>query len=157
MPDRHLTRPNGPGSMRRRPDPRFDERPAVLKQERSVGELVGELSSDLSLLMRQEVALAKAEMSQKMAVAAKEGGKVAVGGLLAWIGALALTAAVIAGLHAIGVALWLSALIVGVIYAAVGFVMLKSGIDGLKKAPPKPERTVQTLKDDVNWAKEQIR
>src|SRR5690606_27894886 len=105
MPDRYLTRPNGPGSMRRRPDPRFDERPAVLRQERSVGELVGELSSDLSLLMRQEMALAKAEMSQKMSVAAKQGGKVAVGGLLAWIGALALTAALIAGLHAIGVAL----------------------------------------------------
>lgn len=157
MPDGQLTRPNGAGTMRRRQDPRFGDRPVVMGQERSVGELVGSLSSDLSLLMRQEMALAKAEMSEKAAVTAKQGGKVAAGGLLAYMGGLALTAALIAGLHAIGVALWLSALIVGVIYAAVGFFILKSGLDGLKSSPPKPERTVQTLKDDVNWAKEQLR
>ena len=158
MADARLTRPNGPGSIRRRgPDPRYSERPVIAGQERSVGELVGALSSDLSLLMRQEVALAKAEMSQKAALAAKQGGKIAAGGLLAYVGALALTAALIAGLAAIGVAVWLSALIVGIVYAAVGFFILKSGLDGLKKTPPTPARTVQTLKDDVNWAKEQMR
>jgi hypothetical protein len=158
MADRQLTRPNGPGSIaRRRPGAHLDERPVAMAQERSVGELVGALSSDLSLLMRQEMALAKAEMSQKAAVAAKAGGKVAAGGMLAYVGALALTAALIAGLAALGVAVWLSALIVGVIYAAVGFVILKSGLTAWKESPPTPTRTVQTLRDDVNWAKEQIR
>jgi lipid-binding SYLF domain-containing protein len=158
MPDRSLTRPNGAGAIRRRgPAGGFDERPVVMGQERSVGELVGALSSDLSLLMRQEMALAKAEMSQKATVAAKAGGKVAAGGLLAYVGALALTAAVIAGLAALGVAVWLAALIVGVVYAAVGFSILKSGLDALKQAPPMPARTVQTLRDYVIWAKEQLR
>ncbi|MDQ2669325.1 MAG: phage holin family protein [Gemmatimonadota bacterium] len=158
MADGHLTRPNGPGMMGgRRMDMRFDERPLVQGQERSIGELIGALSSDLSLLMRQEVALAKAEMGQKAAAAGKQAGKIAVGGVLAHTGALALTAAVIAGLAALGVAVWLAALIVGVIYLAVGFAMLKNGMTELKKAPPMPARTVQTLRDDVNWAKEQLR
>lgn len=158
MPDGSLTRPNGSGAIRsRRPVAGFDERPSVMGQERSVGELVGALSSDLSLLMRQEMALAKAEMSQKASTAAKAGGKVAAGGLLAYVGALALTAALIAGLAAIGVAVWLSALIVGIVYAAVGFAIAKSGLNALREAPPTPARTVQTLRDDVNWAKEQLR
>lgn len=158
MPDGALTRPNGPGAIRgRRPAGGFDERPSVMGQERSVGELVGALSSDLSLLMRQEMALAKAEMSQKARVTAKAGGKVAAGGLLAYVGALALTAAIIAGLAAVGVAVWLSALIVGILYAAVGVGILRSGLNALKDAPPTPARTVQTLRDDVNWAKEQLR
>ena len=158
MADPQLTRPNGPGTIRRRRhDPLLDERSAVAGQERSVGELVGALSSDLSLLMRQEVALAKAEMSQKASIAAKAGAKIAAGGLLAYVGALALTAALIAGLAAIGVPVWLSALLVGLIYAAVGYMILKSGLDTLKEEPPTPTRTVQTLRDDVNWAKEQVR
>lgn len=158
MPDGQISRTNGPRGMRaRRHDPRFDERPAVQGQERSIGELFGAVSQDLSLLMRQEVALAKAEMSEKAAVAGKNAGKVVGGGLLAYVGALALTAALIAGLAAIGVAVWLSALIVGIVYAAVGGILLKSGLDALKRSPPTPARTVQTLRDDVNWAKEQLR
>lgn len=157
MADRQITRANGPGSLR---TGRFDpvrDRPFVDAEDRSVGELIGALSSDLSLLMRQEVALAKAEMSEKAAVAGKNAGKIVGGGLIAYVGALALTAALIAGLTALGVALWLSALIVGVVYAAVGFMLLKSGMNALRQAPPTPTRTVQTLRDDVNWAKEQIR
>lgn len=144
--------------MRRpRHDPRYDDRPGVVGQERSLSELIGEVSSDLSLLVRQEVALAKAEMREKAAIAGKAGAKIVGGGLLAYVGALALTAALIAGLAAIGVAVWLSALIVGVVYAAVGYGVLQSGVKALRADPPKPERTVQTLRDDVNWAKEQLR
>ena len=78
MPDGQLTRPNGAGTMRRRQDPRFGDRPVVMGQERSVGELVGSLSSDLSLLMRQEMALAKVEVRQSVSHLGKGAARVGV-------------------------------------------------------------------------------
>lgn len=162
MPEADYTGGNGPVTATgplasRRHDPRFDERPVVRAQERSIGELMGALSQDLTLLLRQEVALAKAEVGQKATVAGKNAGKIVAGGLLAYVGALALTAALIAGLAALGVAVWLSALIVGILYAGIGFVILNSGLSGLREVNPAPERTARTLRDDVHWAKEQLR
>jgi hypothetical protein len=124
-------------------------------QERSIGELFGQLTEDLSLLMRQEVALAKAEMSAKVSRATGDLVAVGAGGLVALLGGLAFVAAIILGLVAVGVAPWLSALIVGAVLGVAGWVMLQRGLKDLKRVDPTPQRTVETLKDDVQWAKEQ--
>jgi Flp pilus assembly protein TadB len=124
--------------------------------ERSIGELFGELSQDMALLVRQEAQLAKTEMQQKVSKATTDLVAVATGGFVALLGALALTAAIILLLiHPIGITPWLAALIVAVVFGVIGWVLLQRGLKELKRTDPTPRRTVDTLKDDIEWAKEQ--
>ena len=135
------------------------EREAVLpelKQERSIGELFGQLSQDMTLLVRQEIQLARTEMSDKLSRLAANLISVAAGGFVAYLGGLALVAAVILALRDLAnISLAVSALIVGAILAVIGWVMLQRGLKEMKRVDLAPRRTVETLKDDVQWAKEQ--
>jgi hypothetical protein len=126
----------------------------ALREDRSIGELFGQLSQDMTLLFRQELQLARAEMSEKISQVTGNLVSVVAGGFVAYVGALALVAALILGLHeAADISPWVSALIVGAIFA--GYVMLSRGLKELKRVDLAPRRTVETLKDDVQWAKEQ--
>jgi hypothetical protein len=128
----------------------------ALREDRSIGELFGQLSQDMTLLFRQELQLARAEMSEKISQVTSNLVSVVAGGFVAYVGALALVAALILGLHeAAEISPWISALIVGVIFAVAGYVMLNRGLKELKRVDLAPRRTVETLKDDVQWAKEQ--
>jgi hypothetical protein len=128
----------------------------ALREDRSIGELFGQLSQDMTLLFRQELQLARAEMSSKISEVTTKLVSVVAGGFVAYVGALALVAALILGLHeAAEISPWVSALIVGVIFAVAGYVMLSRGLKELKRVDLAPRRTVETLKDDVQWAKEQ--
>jgi len=128
----------------------------ALREDRSIGELFGQLSQDMTLLFRQELQLARAEMSEKISQVTSNLVSVVAGGFVAYVGALALVAALILGLHeAADISPWVSALIVGVIFAVAGYVMLNRGLKELKRVDLAPRRTVETLKDDVQWAKEQ--
>jgi xanthine/uracil permease len=80
----------------------------------------------------------------------------AAGGLVAYAGLLAIIAAVIFLIADRGVPLWLSALIVGAIVAAIGYVLVQRGITALKQQDLTPRRTMQSLKEDTQWAKEQL-
>ncbi len=124
------------------------------KEERSVGELLSELTRELSTLFRQEVALAKTEMSHKATKAGKDVGFLAVGGAIAYAGFLAILAGVVL---ALGLVLpwWLSALIVGVVVAAIGYFLIRKGQTALKQLDLTPQETVDTLKEDKQWLKEQ--
>jgi len=126
-----------------------------IREERSFAELLGQLSEDVSMLMRQEVQLAKAEMSQKISRATGDVVKLGAGAIVALIGGLTLVAAVVLGLVALGVPPWLSALIVGAALGGIGYSMLGKGAKDLKRVDPTPHRTVSTLKDDLEWVKEQ--
>jgi uncharacterized membrane protein len=129
---------------------------AELKQERSIGELFGQLSQDMTLLVRQEVQLARTEMSEKLSRLATNLISVGAGGFVAYLGGLALVAAVILALRDLAnISLAVSALIVGAILAVIGWVMLQRGLKEMKRVDLAPRRTVETLKDDVQWAKEQ--
>ena len=129
---------------------------AELKQERSIGELFGQLSQDMTLLVRQEIQLARTEMSDKLSRLATNLVSVAAGGFVAYLGGLALVAAVILALRDLAnISLAVSALIVGAILAVIGWVMLQRGLKEMKRVDLAPRRTVETLKDDVQWAKEQ--
>lgn len=128
----------------------------ALREDRSIGELFGQLSRDMTLLFRQEIQLARAEMSEKISRVTSNLVSVVAGGFVAYVGALALVAALILGLHEVAeISPWVSALIVGAIFAVAGYVMLNRGLKELRRVDLAPRRTVETLKDDVQWAKEQ--
>jgi hypothetical protein len=128
----------------------------ALKEDRSIGELFGQLSQDMTLLFRQELQLARVEMSEKISQLTGNLVSIVAGGFVAYVGALALVAALILGLHDLAeISPWVSALIVGAIFAVAGYVMLNRGLKELKRVDLSPRRTVETLKDDVQWAKEQ--
>lgn len=126
-----------------------------VREERSLGELFGQLSQDMSLLVRQEVQLARTELSAKISDATGNVVKIAAGGFVAYIGALALVTALILGLADAGIKPWLSALIVGIVLAGVGYFLLRRGQQQLTNMNITPTRTVETIKDDIQWAKEQ--
>ena len=121
--------------------------------ERSLGELFGDLSRETSTLVRQEVTLAKAELTRTATQVGKEVGVLAVGGAIAYAGLLALLAAVVLGLVAFGLPPWLAALIVGVVVAGGGYALVRRGLSGLKGVDMAPRQTMETLTEDVNALK----
>jgi len=104
--------------------------------------------------MRQELTLAKTEMTQKATRVDRNIGALAVGGAVVYAGFLALVAAAILVLAAIGVPWWLSALIVGVVVVAVGALFVQRSLTALRQTDLAPRRTMQTLRDDTQLVKE---
>ncbi len=126
------------------------------KEEPTVAELMGELSQDISLLVRQEFQLARTELGEKVSHVGASLATVVLGGFLAYVGGLALVAALILVLHDVAhVSPWVSAIIVGAVFALGGFIAVKGGLTGLKRVDLTPRRTLDTLKDDIQWAKGQ--
>jgi hypothetical protein len=124
------------------------------RDDRSLGELFTELAQETSTLVRQEVNLAKTEMSQKASRAGRHAGILAAGGALAYAGLLAILAAVIVLLDNV-MPLWLSALLVGLVVVVVGYLLVRRGLDALKQEDFAPRETIETLKEDQRWAKDQ--
>jgi hypothetical protein len=124
-----------------------------LRQERSIGELFGQLTQDMTLLFRQEIQLARTEMSDKVSHLTTNLVSVLAGGFVAYLGGLALVACVILALRDLAnISLAVSALIVGAVLAVIGWVMLQRGLKEMKRVDLSPRRTVETLKDDVRIA-----
>jgi hypothetical protein len=122
-------------------------------RDRSIGELFSKLSNETSTLIRQEMALARAELTEKGKEAGKGAGLFGGAGAVGLLGAGALTAGVILLLD-LAIAAWLAAIIVGLIYVAIAAFLGLKGRDKIQAAtPPVPEQTVDTVKEDVEWAK----
>jgi hypothetical protein len=126
------------------------------RDERSLGDLIAELARETSTLVRQEVQLAKAELTQSATEAARGIGMLVAGGAVAYAGLLFLLLAVVFGLIEAGWDPWLAALIVGLVVVAIGAFLVLRARESLKPANLAPRRTVETLKEDQEWAKEQI-
>jgi len=120
--------------------------------ETSIGELIGNISNDMSRLFRQEVELAKAELKQEAAKAGKAAGLLGGAGFAGYLAVVLLSFALVFGLANVMDAGW-AALIVAVIWAVVGAVMYASGRKQLKTVDPMPHRTVDTIKEDAQWLK----
>ncbi|WP_433824537.1 phage holin family protein [Actinoplanes sp. CA-015351] len=118
----------------------------------SIGDLIGNISNDLSQLFRQEVDLAKVEMKQEAAKAGKAAGMLGVAGFAGYLAVVLLSFAVVFGLANVMDAGW-AALIVAVVWAAIGAVLFVNGRNKLKTVDPVPHRTVDTLKEDAQWLK----
>lgn len=127
------------------------------KADRSLPELVAEATSELSTLFRKEVELAKAEIRESLGNAGKGAGAFGAAGLAGYLALVFLSLAVMFGLDAAGLPLWAAALVVAVAYAVVAAVLAKTGKRALANASPVPDRTVETLKEDVAWAKHPTR
>jgi uncharacterized membrane protein YqjE len=126
-------------------------------RDRPVGELLSELAEQTSTLVRQELALARAELVEKGRHAGIGAGLIGGGGALALFAFGALTAALILLLD-LAMAGWLAALIVAVAYGAVAAVLALRGRREIEASTPVvPEQTVETLKEDVEWARTQVR
>lgn len=128
------------------------DRPDV--EGRSVGSLVSELTTDLSTLMRQELELAKVELRQEASKTGKAAGMLGGAGVAGWMVALFASMALMWALGEV-IPLGWAALIVALLWAAVGAVLFIRGRQQLREVRPVPEQTVQTLKEDVQWAKTQ--
>jgi xanthine/uracil permease len=132
----------------------------AIREERSIGQLLKELRDETTTLLRQEVDLAKTEMSEKALRTGRNLGSLAMGGGVAFLGALALLAAVIYGLTSVfnqfmsvGVAVWLAPLIVGLVLAAIGYSLVQKALATLRQESLTPKRTTQTLQENKEWLK----
>ena len=126
-----------------------------MKQERSLGELFSELASETSTLVRQEVALAKTELTQKAAYVGRNVGLLVVGGAVVCAAFLALMAAAVIGLSN-AMPSWAAALVVGVVVGIVGGALVFKAAYALKETDVTPRQTVETLKEDAQWVKEKM-
>ena len=127
----------------------------VVKEERSLGELFSELAGETSVLVRHEVALAQAELTDKAVGVGKNVGSLVVGGVIGYAALLAVLAAIVIGLANFMPA-WLAALIVAAVMGVAAFVMISSALSALKKTDLTPRDTVRTLKEDAKWLKNQM-
>jgi hypothetical protein len=125
-------------------------------REQPMGELFKQLSDDLSTLVRQELRLAQAEMTAKGKKAGVGIGMFGGAGIVALLALGALTTCLIAALST-GMEVWIAALIVTVLYGAIAGALALIGRDRVTEAtPPVPEQTMETVKEDAQWAKTQL-
>ena len=130
---------------------------AVETNGRSTGELVKDLSNQVSLLARQEIELAKAEMAEKGRKAGLGLGVVAAAGVSALLALGTLTACVVLALDG-AMPAWLAALIVALAWSVVAAVLASVGKQKVEQAgTPVPEQTVESVKEDIKWLKDQTR
>lgn len=125
--------------------------------DRSLGELFADLARETTTLVRKEVQLAKTELSQKAAFLAKHAVLIAAGGLIAYAGFIVLLVGLAFLLAQTGLPFWAAALLVGLVVCLAGGFFALKGLNGLKTADPVPHQTLETVKEDVQWAKQQTR
>jgi len=127
----------------------------MAKEERSLGDLFTELATETGTLVRQEVALAQTEIVYKATKAGKNVGYLVVGGAVAYASALAVIAGIVI-LLANFMPAWLSAMLVGVLIGGAGYFMIASALTELKKTDPMPRNTIETIKEDAQWLKNEV-
>ncbi len=131
---------------------------------RSVVALVKELRDETTLLFRQEIALAKTEMSEKASRLSRNAAYIAAGAAIATAGCIALMIAAIGGLYAVLVAAgmahmtagWLSPLILGVVVLAIGYVLVQMGVSSIREESVVPEHTAESLQENKDWIKDKV-
>jgi hypothetical protein len=125
-------------------------------ENKALGDLFSDLASEMSNLVRQEVALAKHEVGQKAQRVGKNVGYLVVGGAVAYAALLAIIAAV-AMLLAKVMPDWGATLLVGIIVAGVSWLLISKALAALRQVELTPQQTVETLKEDAAWVKQQIK
>ncbi|OGW37932.1 MAG: hypothetical protein A2010_13180 [Nitrospirae bacterium GWD2_57_9] len=123
-----------------------------VKDEKSLGSLFSDLTSEMQRLVRDEITLLKSEMSHKITRGAKDLSFLAIGAAVLYAGLLAVVAAAVF-LLALAIPIWISALIVGAIVLGIGYFLIKKGMADLKQTDFTPRETISTLKGDKEWLK----
>lgn len=125
------------------------------KDERSLGDLLAELSRETGQLVRKEVELATTEITAKARRAGAAVAVAAAGGALVHAGLLVLLAAIVIGLAEVGISPWLSALIVALVTMIVGYVLVNRGMAQLRRTSVAPTQTIETIKETATWTTRQ--
>lgn len=125
-------------------------------ESKPLGDLFGDLAKEMSNLVRQEVALAKVEMTQKARRIGKNVGYLVVGGAIGYAALLAVIAAVIMLLDRY-MPIWGAALVVGILIAGISWLLIGKALNALQETEITPRETVETLKEDAAWVKQQIK
>jgi uncharacterized membrane protein YqjE len=134
---------------------RPDDPSQPIEPDQSLGDLLGRVSRDFSELVSTQVELAKVELREEIAAAGRGAGILTGGALCAWLAVVLLSFAAAWGLSEVlpeGVAF----LIVGAAYALAAAVLVPKGKDRLSRVRPVPEKTAETVREDVRWAREQM-
>jgi hypothetical protein len=126
-----------------------------IRDERSLGELFSELSEKTSVLVRKEIELARHEITRSATDMARQSAMVGAGGIIAYAGFIVLLIGAAWLLTSLGLAAWIAFAIVGLVALLVGAFLAYRGFQTMKKLSVVPERTVETIREDVEWAKEQ--
>ncbi|GAA4072114.1 phage holin family protein [Nonomuraea soli] len=126
---------------------------APTPEQPTIGQLVSDLGADLSKLFRQEVELARTELREEAVKAGKAASLLSVAGVAGLMAAFLVSLAVVFGLDSVIDAGW-AALIVAVIWGAVGAIAYTNGRKRMREVSPVPEKTVETLKEDARWARD---
>lgn len=127
----------------------------IERDERSLGNLFSQLASETGTLVRQEVALAQAEITAKASKVGRNIGFLAIGGAVGYAALLAILAGVVIGLSSF-IPAWAAALLVGAIVGGVAFALISSALAELKETELTPEETVESIKEDAQWLKKQM-
>lgn len=125
------------------------------RDDRSLGDLLAELSRETAQLVRKEVELATTEMTAKAKKAGAGAGIAAAGGALMHAGLLVLLAAAVIGLAQIGVDAWLSAIVVAVVTIGAGYLLVNKGLGQVRRTGVAPTQTIETLKETATWTTRQ--
>ena len=125
-------------------------------ENRPLGDLFSDLATEMSNLVRQEVSLAKVEVTQKAKYVGRNVGYLVVGGAVAYAALLAILAAIVMLLARV-MPHWGATLIVGVVVGAIGWMLIGKAMMALQQADLTPHETVETLKEDATWMKQQIK
>jgi hypothetical protein len=138
------------------PSVREDEDRLATDERPSLGQLVSDVTDDLQRLLRQEIELAKAELQQEAGKAGRAAGFLGGAGFAGYLVAVLLSLAAMFGLGNVMDLGW-AAVIVAAGWAIVGAVLYAIGRQRLRAVSPKPERTIETLKEDAEWARHPTR
>ena len=125
------------------------------QDNRSIGELVAELTRETGVLIRKEVELAQTELTAKARHAGTHAATTAAGGALAHAGLLVILAAIVIGLAQMGVSAWLAAAAVGFATILIGYLLVNKGLKALRGASVVPTHTLESLKEDARWTTRQ--
>lgn len=119
----------------------------------SIAELFGELTRETGTLIRQQMELARLELSQRVSRLGKGLTRVVIGGALATGGLLAIVAGIVLAVTALGVPAWVSALVVGAVLALAGYALAQQAISAMSREELAPQATIETLKENAEWIK----
>jgi len=121
----------------------------IRAEERSLGDLFGDLTRETTELVRREINLAKVELTDKATRIGKDLGMMVAGGVVALSGLLTLVAFLVLALTALGLAAWVSALLVGLVLTGIGAAVAMSGLNRLKQVDPVPHQTMEALQGEA--------
>lgn len=127
----------------------------IIREEPSLGDLFSELAAETGSLVRQEVALAQAEITGKAVAVGRNIGYLVIGGAIGYAAMLVILAAVVMVLAYV-MPMWLAALMVGAAVAAVSYFLVTSALAELKKADLAPRESVESIKEDAQWLKDRV-